>query len=285
MMQITAKFIFQLPFALKMKEVRNIMPKSIKRGDKEIIIYPPMHTKKDTTEKPFSQLKTPKPRKTQLDKLNCIVIDIRRDLQTIQQVEQASEALLSEARKILYQLLNLCRKRKIPHIGNINVEKLDYRMRFFDTNGNRIRDTGQTNLTLQTPAFESGKWADICQDLASGNLPEIYEILILDAYSVVSTEPRRAILDASTAREVYVKRFYKSNNKRKSAIKLLRENKPELMEKLDCLQKTNILVKHEGLCGYNDKKGRFTEVDYKRAWEFIQAVQDAIEYTRSLESK
>ncbi|MCJ7426144.1 MAG: hypothetical protein MUO17_03285 [Dehalococcoidales bacterium] len=281
-MKVTAKFIFQLPFALKMKEVRSIMPKPIKREGEEIIIYPPVHTKHDMTEKPFWQLKTPKPRKTQLDKLNCFVIDIRRDFQNFKQAEEASGELLLKAREILYQLLNLCRKREILHIGNINVEKLGYRRRFFDANGNILTATGQTNLTLPTPPFASSKWADICQDLASGNLPEIYEILILDAKNVVSSEPRRAVLDASTASEVFIKRFCKSKSRRESAIKSLWENKPELLKELDYLRRTNISVKHEGKCQYRNCEGELKQVDSQQACEFIKAVEDAMQYTKSL---
>ncbi|GAH73149.1 unnamed protein product, partial [marine sediment metagenome] len=190
MAQITAKFIFQLPFSLKMQEVRSIRHKSVKREGEEIIIYPPVHTKRDMTEKRLRQLETPKPRITQLYKLNCIVIDIKRDFQNLQKAEEASEELLAKAREILCQLLNLCRKRGILHIGTVNIERLDYQLRFFDADGNTIKATGMTHGTLPRLPFKSKDWNDVCQDLASNKLPEIYEIFLLDAKSVASSEPR-----------------------------------------------------------------------------------------------
>ena len=83
-MQITAKFIFQLPFYLKMQEVRNIKPKSVKREGEDITINPPVHSAKNMTERRLWPLETPKPTETQLDKLNCVVIDIKGDFQNLQ---------------------------------------------------------------------------------------------------------------------------------------------------------------------------------------------------------
>lgn len=315
MTEVTAKFIFELPFTLKMQETRGIKPKRMKRGGDEITIYPPVHTKKDMTERRFWQLKTPKPRITQLDKLNCIVIDIRRDFQNPQKAKSASKELLTTAREILYQLLNLCRKREILHIGIINTEKLDHKLRFFDANGDLITATGQTNLTLQSPPFESSKWADVCQDLASGNQTEIYEIFLLDAKNVVSDEPRRAVLDAATACEAFIKKFCETASKsspkvdpiKYSALKQskkregevlfyfhemlkclfgqsLKDDEPDLYEKLYCLCNTNNFVKHEGKCQYKEKgkKGKTKKVNAPEAREFIKAVEEAIQYTKSL---
>lgn len=311
--QITAKFIFQLPFCLKMQEVRSIRPKSVKRQGEEIIIYPPVYAK-TLIEERLWQLKTQKPRITQLDKLNCIVIDIRRDFQNLQKAEEASEELLAKARENLYQLLNLCRKRGILHIGIVNIEKLDYRLRFFDADGNIIKATGMTHLTLPRLPFKSKDWNDICQDLASNKLPEIYEIFLLDAESVVSSESRRAVLDTAIACEVFIKNFCEVTRKNKNIgqveykdLKRKRRNqgeilfyfdkilkflighslrceRPSLYCKIDCLRLTNNSIKHNGKCEY-EKGGKVTEVKYHEVYDFITAVKEAIEYTRSLESK
>lgn len=311
--QITAKFIFQLPLSLKMQEVRSIRPKSVKREGEEIIIYPPVYAK-TLIEKRLWQLKTQKPRITQLDKLNCIVIDIRRDFQNLQKAAEASEELLAKAREILYQLLNLCRKRGILHIGTVNIEKLDYRLRFFDADGNIIKATGMTHLTLPRLPFKSKDWNDVCQDLASNKLPEIYEIFLLDAESVVSSEPRRAVLDTAIACEVFIKNFCEVTRKNKNINQVeyedlkrkrkkqgeilfyfdkilkflighsLRFERPSLYCKIDCLRLTNNSIKHNGKCEY-EKGGKVTEVKYHEVYDFITAVKEAIEYTRSLESK
>ena len=310
MPQITAKFIFQLPFSLKMQEVRSIRPKSIKRAGEEIIMYPPVYTK-TLTEKRLQQLKTPKPRITQLDKLNCIVIDIRRDFQNLQRAEEASEELLVKAKKILYDLLNLCRKRGILHIGAVNTEKLDYRLKFFDASGNIMKATGVGHLTLPSLPFPSSVWDDICQDLASSNLPEIYEIFLLDAEDVASSEPRRAVLDTAIACEVFIKNFCESASKSRNidqviykALKQskkkegellfyfhemlkylfghsLKEDNLSLYEKIDCLRLTNNSIKHEGKCQYTKGK-KVTKVKYHEVYDFIAVVKGAIEYTRSL---
>lgn len=317
MAQITAKFVFQLPFYLKMQEVRGIKPASVKRNGEDITIYPPVHTEKDMTEKPFSQLKTPKPRKTQLDKLNCIVIDIRRDFPNIQQAKQDSEALLAKAREIVYQLLNLCRKQRILHIGDVNTEKLNYRIILFNANGNKISSAGQTHLTLKTIPFGSSQWADICQDWATGKLAEIYEIFLLDAKNTAFDEPRRAVLDTAIACEVFIKNFCEVARKNKNISKskykkMLKKSKGEngeqgeilfyfdkileclvgrslkqdnldLYEKINCLRLTSNSIKHEGKCEY-EKGRKVTKVKYHEVYDFITAVQDAIEYTRLLKS-
>jgi len=317
MPQVTAKFIFRLPFFLKMQEVRDIRPKSMTRESEEIIIYPPVHTEKNMIEKRLRRLKTPKPNITQLDKLNCIVIDIRRDFPTIPTSEEDQKELLAKARKILHNILALCRYRGKIHIGMINVENLDYRLRLFDAGGNLIDATGMTHLTVPSPPFQSSDWNDICQDALSGIMPELHEIFLLDARSVVSQEPRRAVLDAAIACEVFIKKFCETGSKSSpkvdpivySALKQskkkegeilfylhevlkylfghsLKNDKQDLYEKLDCLRKTNNSVKHEGKCQYKEKgrKGKIKKVNAPEAREFIGAVKGAIEYTRSLEA-
>jgi len=282
MAKVTAKFIFRLPFSLKMQEVRGIKPKRMKREGEEIIIYPPVHTKRDMTEKRLRQLETPKPRITQLNKLNCIVIDIRRDFPTIPLVDEDQKALVIEARQILFDILTLCKCRgRQLHITVIDVEHLDYSLRLFDTEGNMIDATGMGYLTLPSLAFKGSDWNNMCQDLINGNKPELYEILLLDARSLAYHNPPYAILNAATAREVYIKRSFKSRTKRKATLDSLKKNKPELLEELDCLRKTNNLVKHKGKCQYREK-GKVIKVDSTRTWQFINAVEEAIEYTKSL---
>jgi len=315
MTQVTAKFIFKLPFTLKMQEARGIKPKRMKREGEEITIYPPVHTKKDMTERRLWQLKTPKPRITELDTLNCIVIDIRRDFPTIPPTAREQNELVEKGRDILHNLLTLCRWWGKLHIGRPNVESFDYGLRLFDANGKIIGSAGMTHLTLPSLPFKSSEWSDICQALASEKLTELYEVLLLDARDVVSKEPRRAVLDAATACEVFIEKFcetasksspkvdpiiysaLKQSKKREGEVLFyfhemlkylfghsLKDDKPDLYEKLNCLCKTNNSVKHEGKCQYKEKgkKGKIKKVNAPEAVEFINAVIEAIKYTQSV---
>lgn len=283
MTQVTAKLIFKLPFTLKMQDVDYANPLPLKRGSEEIVIYLPIYTP-NLVHKKLWELNTKKPRKSELDKLNCIVIDIRRDFSTIPPTEREQNELVEKGRDILHNLLTLCRWRgKQLYISVIDVENFDYRLRLFDADGNVIDATGMTHLTLPSLPLKSSDWNNIGQDLISGTMPELYEILLMDARRVVLREPHRAVLDAATAREVYIKRFYKSRKKRESVLNSLKSNKPELLEELDCLRKTNNSVKHKGKCQYrDDKTGETIKVDSTRASSFINAVVEAIQYTKSL---
>ncbi len=290
-MQITAKFIFQLPSPIVMRREYGSRPYQI---TDELVVYAPAALGPPKSKEPQWQ-----PKSEQIIggingepiwEARYIIIDIKRDFPSIPITDEDQKALVARAREILYKILTLYRWRERQlQIDAKNIEGVDYRLHYFDANNNPIdagpsnaQKTGEVHLTARLIAHKVNKWNDICQHLASGTMPEIYESLILDAYSVVKQEPRRAVLDAATAREVYLERFYKSNSKRRSALEALQQKKPELMKELNCLQDTNTFVKHEGLCGYKDEKGQFIEVDSKRAKEFIKAVEDAIEYTKAL---
>jgi len=281
MTQLTAKLIFQLPFHLKMQEAYNSSPQSFETESEEIVIYPPLYAPHLAHKKLFA-LNTKKPRKAELDKLNCIVIDIRRDFLTIPITEEDQKNLVAKARQILYDLLTLCKCRgRQLHISVIDVEHFDYMLRLFNTAGNVMHSTGMSHLTLPSLPFKGSDWHNMCQDLINGNKPELYEILLLDAHSLAYHDPPHAILNAATARDVYIKRFYKSRDRRKAALKSIEQNRPELLQELDCLRRSNNSVKHNGKCQYIEG-GKVIEVDSTRAWQLINAVEKAIEYTKSL---
>jgi len=309
MPKVTAKIIFKLPFSLNMEEVGNSSPQSLKKTrSEEIIIYPPVYAP-HLAHRKLWQLKTKKPRKTELNKLNCIVIDIRRYFPTIPITDADQKALVTKAKETLYELLTLLRWRgKQLHISVIDVEHFDFRLRLFDTNGNIIDATGMMHLTLPSLPLKSSDWNGICRDLISKNMPELYQTILLDARSVAYHEPRRAVLDAATACEVFIKSFCKTASKNdpnvdpvvysaltpwnagvlhyfhevlKYLFKHSLKEEPDLYRELDCLRKTNNSIKHEGKCQYEDK-GKIIQVDSTRATEFINAVDKAIQYTKSL---
>jgi len=313
MAQVTVKLIFELPFILRMQDVTGIKPKRMKRGGEEITIYPPVHTEKDMTEMRLRQLKTPKPRIAELNKLNCIVIDIIRDFPTIPPTGREQDELVERGREIIRNLLTLFRWWGKLHIGRPNVESFNYRLRLFDANGKIIGSAGMTHLTVPSLPFKSSEWGDICRALASEKVPELYEVLLLDARDVVSKEPRRAVLDAATACEVFIENFCETASKNSpkvdqiiySALKQskkregevlfyfhevlrylfghsLKDDKPELYEKLGYLCKTNNSVKHEGKCQYEEKGKKVKKVNAPEAGQFINAVIEAIVYTKSL---
>lgn len=159
MPKVTAKIIFKLPFSLNMEEVGNSSPQSLKKTrSEEIIIYPPVYAP-HLAHRKLWQLKTKKPRKTELNKLNCIVIDIRRYFPTIPITDADQKALVTKAKETLYELLTLLRWRgKQLHISVIDVEHFDFRLRLFDTNGNIIDATGMMHLTLPSLPLKSSDW-------------------------------------------------------------------------------------------------------------------------------
>ena len=321
MTKVTAKFVFELPFPIVIQGEYGSSPQSLKTNSEEIVVYAPALYAPTLSDKPLWR---PGP-KHHIGKVNdepiweanCILIDIRRDLATIPIADEDQKALVAKAREILYKILTLCRWRgKQLHINVADIEKFDYRLAYFDNANNPIGEpTGMGYITFLGPPLKSNEWNDICQDLVSETMPELYESLLLDAHSVVSQEPRRAVLDASTACEVFIENFcetasksspkvdpiiysaLKQSKKREGEVLFyfhemlkylfghsLKDDKPDLYEKLYCLCKTNNSVKHEGKCQYKEKgkKGKIKKVHAPEAREFIKAVEEAIEYTKSL---
>lgn len=323
MAKVTAKFIFELPFYIIVQGDYSSSPQSLKTNSEEIVVYAPALFDLRLSDKPLrgSELEYPyligKVNDEPIWKSNCIPIDIRRDFPTIPIADEDQEALVAKAREILSKILTLCRWRgKQLHIAVTDIEQFNYHLRYFDAADNPInagpqgvQATGASYLTLPGPLLKSNEWNDICQDLVSGTMPELYENLLIDAYSVVSREPRRAILDAATACEVFIENFCETASKNDPEVDpvvysaltqrarvlsyfhevlrylfkhSLKEKKTDLYRELDYLVGTNNFVKHEGLCQYKNDKGVVIPVDSTRARDFIQAVEEAIKYTKSL---
>jgi len=320
MTEVTAKFIFKLPFPIKRKREDGSSPQYIKTGSEEIVVYPPAKYKYSLFEEP---LWSPDPKQF-IGKINgepvwnanCIPIHIKRDFPTIPITSEDQEALVAVARDSLYKLLTVYRWRGGQlQVHVTNIEQLEYDLRYFDSANEPIYAgpggvSGASHLVLTFMPRQIIEWNDICQDLISGIEPELYESLILDARSVVSQEPRRAVLDAATACEVFIKKFCDDASRSNPGVdpvvysaltprgipllsyfhevlKYLfkysfKERKQTLYKELDCLIRTNNSVKHEGLLQYKDDKGRIIKVDSLRARKFISAVKEAIEYTKSL---
>lgn len=328
MAKVTAKFVFELPFHIQIQRKRSNSPQLLKMKPEEILVYPP------ALNSPYFSKKSPwSPKPEHLcGKLNnrpvwnakYIIIDVTRHFPTTPITAAQEKALLTTARKTLYKVLTLYRWRgKQLQINVTNIEQIDYRVRYFDTTGNRMfwgpegaHARGETHLTLTLVSPRNKEWNVICQDLISGNMPEIYESLLLDARSVASQEPRRAVLDAATACEVFIENFcetasksspkkvdpiiysaLKQSKKREGEVLFyfhemlkylfghsLKDDKPDLYEKLDYLRKTNNSVKHEGKCQYKEKgkKGKIKKVHAPEAREFINTVEETIQYTKSL---
>ena len=326
MTQITAKFIFELPYYIIMQGKYDSRSQALKTNSEEVVVYAPALCAHPWCDKPSwspdSKQLIGKCNDEPIWRAKYIIIDIRQNFLTIPIAAGSQEALVTKARKILYKILTLCRWRgKQPHISVADIEKFDYRLRYFDTANNPIKAgpqgvqaTGISHLTLPGPPLKSNQWSDICQDLVSGIMPELYEILLLDARSIVSQEPRRAVLDTAIACEVFIKNFCNNANQNNPEVDStvysaltqnarvisysytsyfhevlkylfkhsLKEEKKDLYKELDYLVRTNNSVKHEGKCQYKDKKGNITLVDSTRATDFIRAVEDAIKYTESL---
>ena len=325
MVKVTAKFIFDPPFNIIIQGEYGSSPQSLKTNSDEIVVYAPALYEPSLSDKP---LWSPKPQNIigKVDgkpiwKANCIVIDIRRDFLTIPIVDKDQKALVAKARDILYTILTLCRWRakQLYRVTRADIEEFDYRLRYFDTANDPInagpggvQATGARYLMLPGPLIKSNDWNSIRQDLVSGTVPELYDMLLLDALSVVSDEPRRAVLDAAIACEVFIKNFCDTASENNPEIypyvysaliqrvgflyyfhevlkylfrHSLNEDKPHLYEELGYLSNTNNNVKHKGQCHYTiSKKSKAVDipVDSTRAKKFINAVEEAIQYTKSL---
>ncbi|MBA7714442.1 hypothetical protein ES703_123465 [subsurface metagenome] len=317
-MQVTAKFIFELPFPILMQGEYGSRSHQI---TEEIVVYAPAVEGPPWSEEPqwepeakhFRGISNGQPTWV----ARYIIMDIKRDYSSIPITGEDQKALVAKAREILHKMLTLYRwQERQLQLDVKNIEQVDYRLWYYDVAGNLIdagpsgiQKTGAVHLTVTFPARKVDRWNDICQHLASGTMPELYESLILDAYSIVNQEPRRAVLDTATACEVFIEKFCEAtskNNPEVDAVVIkalttgagvldyfhqvlkylckhsLKEEKEDLYQELDYLVRTNNFVKHEGLCGYNNKKGRFVDVDSKRAKEFIGAVEETIRHTKSL---
>ena len=321
MTEVTAKFIFKLPFPIKRKRGNGSSPQYIKTGSEEIVVYPPAKYKYSLFEEP---LWSPDPKQF-IGKINgepvwnanCIPIHIKRDFPTTPITSEDQEALVAVARDILYKLLTVYRWRGGQlQVHVTNIEQLEYDLRYFDSANEPIYAgpggaSGASHWVLTFMPRQIIEWNDICQDLISGIEPELYESLLLDARSVVSQEPRRAVLDASTACEIFIENFCKNASKNNPATEpvvyealteragvldyfhkvlkyllrhSLKEDNETLYNEIDYLVRTNNFVKHEGKCQYKNDKGVVTPVDSTRARKFINGVEEAIKYTKSLAS-
>lgn len=321
MTRVTAKFVFELPFHINIQRKRTNRPQLLKTKTEEILIYPPAlnspYFSKKSPWSPDPQHLVGKVNNRLIWKAKYIIIDIIRDFPIIPITAAQEKALLTTARETLYKVLTLYRWRgKQLQISTTNIEQIDYRVRYFDATGNPMfwgpegaHARGEVHLTVRLVAPRNKEWKVICQDLASGTMPEPYESLLLDARNIVSEEPRRAVLDTATACEVFIENFCQNTSKNNPAIEpiiyqalteragvldyfhevlkylfrhSLKEDKETLYNEIDYLVRTNNSVKHEGKCQYKNDKGVVIPVDSARARKFISAVEEAIKYTKSL---
>lgn len=321
MIQVTAKFIFKLPFSIQRKREHGSSPQYIKTGSEEIVVYPPAKYECSLFKQP---LWSPDPEQAigkvngeSVCHANCIPIHIRKDFPSFPITDEDQKALVTVARDILHKLLTLYRWRGGQLQVNVtNVENLNYDLRYFDSANNPINAgpggaTGTSQLNVALILLKTIEWKDICQNLISGIEPQLYESLLLNARSVVSQEPRRAILDAATACAVFIEHFcdiaskndpkvdsvvYSALTPRTAGIldyfnvvlrylfgHSLKDEKQDLYEELGYLVNANNYVKHEGLCQYKHKSGRIIQVNSKKALDFTNKVEEAIQYTKSLQ--
>ncbi len=322
MVEVIAKFVFQLPFYIEIQGECSSSPQSMKTLSEEIVVYAPaLNSPYPFNKPPWSP--DPEHLRGEVEgepvwEAKYIIIDIRRHFPTIPIADEDEQALVATARDILRKILTLYRWRgKQLQIHVTDIEKLNYHLRYFDAIDNPIdagpggrQAMGTIHLTLTMVSARNNEWDVICQDLVSGTMPDLYESLLLAAYSVVSTEPRRAILDTATACEVFIKKF--CDDASQSNLKVdpvvysaltprgvpllsyfhevlkylfkhsLQEEKQTLYKELDYLVRTNNSVKHEGKCQYKNDKGLVIKVDSTKARDFVKAVEEAIQYTKSL---
>jgi hypothetical protein len=321
MVQIKAKFAFELPFAIKMQGDYGGRPYCIQSNPEEIVVYAPAPRAYPWADKPFW---SPSPENIvgrignePVWEAKYIIMDIKKDFLTVPITSEDQEILVAKAREVLYKILTLYRWRERQvHVSVKNIERMNYHLHYFDAADNPIiaspqgtQKIGALHMLVTLVSPQADKWSEICQHLISGAMPQLYESLLLDAYSVVSEEPRRAILDATTACEVFIDSFCESASKNNPEIdpivysaltrhggflyyfhevlkylfkKSLMEDRKDLYDEIDRLIRTNNSVKHEGKCQYKDDNGKVIAVDSAGARKFIKAVEAVIQYTKTL---
>lgn len=248
-----------------------------------------------------------------------VLIDVEREIKSNTITQQDADSFLNTASEFLVRLLQTCRWRtEQTWIHAADLPK-SYNVRYFDEAGNRIRGgvadmagACVTTMFVGLPHLDSTAWDTIRQDLASGAVPELWEELLLDAKEALPNQPRRAIIDAGAACEVFIELFcnkladalgvdkdvYQELTPRNQPFpkyfhvvlryltkRSLKDEHPEIYNEIDHLYNTASSVRHEGRCQYKGKQGRVVDVGSQEAGKMINAARSAIEWANSLRNE
>lgn len=167
--------------------------------------------------------------------------------------------------------------------------------------GFRVDLAGPTTLSS---ALTRDHWQQIAQDLDARCEIDLVDVYLLDAEAVVHREPRRAVLDAAIAAEVFIESYVAGRAGNPAGqlcdylrvpVKVwydkilecvtghsLRKSQPALWTDLDYLFRARNCIAHEGRCEYNDEANKRVKVDATEAARLIAQCRRAIHWVREL---
>ena len=321
MPRVKAKFTFAIPFTIRMLGEDVCQPFALEVGENRVVVYPPARWNEEN--RAYCWTEDPERPIGSVDDIPVwladeVLIDVEREVESNTITQEDADNFLKTASDLLVRLLQTCRWRTQQTWIRADILPTSYNVRYFDEAGNWIRGgvadragAVVTKAIFGLPHLNSTMWDTICQDIASGAVPELWEELLLDAKEALLNQPRRAIIDTGAACEVFVELFC---NKLANALGVdkdvyteltpqrrpfpeyfhvvmrylvkhsLKDEHPDIYKEITHLYKTASSVRHEGRCQYkkDDKKGTIVKVDAPRASSMIKAARSAIEWAKSL---
>ena len=148
------------------------------------------------------------------------------------------------------------------------------------------------------------RWRQIAQDLDARCEIDLVDVYLLDAEAVVHREPRRAVLDAAIAAEVFIESYVAGRAGNPAAQlceyvrasvedwydkilecvagRSLRKSQPALWKDLKYLFSARNCIAHEGRCERKDDGKKRVKVDAPEAARLIAQCRRAIDWVRQL---
>jgi hypothetical protein len=317
---VTAKFVFKPPFSIRMLGEDACQPFTLQFGKHQVVVYPPARMEEGTPKWSAD----PEHLVGSIDDVpvwlaDTILIDVTGEveLESSKLKKSDEDDFFDTANTVLSNLVQTCRWRTGQTWIRRRVLPTTYYVDFFDEHGNLIYTSEGAkriqHLVVkshpQDGELDNSIWDKICHDLASGTAPELWDELLLDARDAVSS-PRRAIIDAGAACEVFIERFCKQVSDKLAVPQAdyarltqrrrtfpeyfhvvlqhlikrsLKVEHQDIYEEIDHLYKTASSVRHEGKCQYKNKRtGKVVEVGSQEAKRMIDAARSAIEWANSL---
>lgn len=322
MPRITAKFCFEIPFNIRMLGENVCKPVTLHLGEDQVIVYPPARQNKQNGAPCWDS--DPEHSVGSVNNIplwlaDMVLIDVKREIKSNTITQEDADNFLSTASELLVRLLQTCRWRTSQTWITVFNLPRSYTVRYYDEAGNRIRGeiadiAGAIKIIIvgDLPYLDNSIWDTICRDLVSEATPELWEELLLDAEDALPRYPRRAVIDAGAACEVFIESFCRKLASACGADKevyqeltprfrtfpeyfhivlrylikhSLKDEHPESYNEIEHLYKTVNSVRHEGRCEYKDERGRAVDVGSREAGNMVTAARSAIEWANSLQNE
>jgi len=316
---VTARFEFGLPFGITMLGDDASTSYTLQKDEYKVKIYPPTRWDKEN-EKYCWNSDSNRPiggfNNQPFWLADHILIDVGLEVNSYALTQEDADGFRDIANEFLLKILRTCRWR--TRQGNIDINQLpgSYSVHYYDDKGNIMRN-GVANIagvmvvhaTIGLPHLDKDTWGTICEDIVKRSEPELWEELLIDARDVFLKHPRRAIIDAGSACEVFIEAFC---NKLADSLSVdkevynqlaprnrtfpeyfhivmrylvrrsLKDEQPDVYKEIDGLYRAMNSVRHEGLCQYKTERGKIVYVGTQETGRMINAAESAIKWASSL---